>query len=472
MSLPKTQYRCSKCEYLSTKWMGKCPNCNSWNSMIEEIKANSKNALEQKNFSVSGSSLSLKINSFREILDDKSSVSQGIIYPFSASALNEFWSKGITSGSMTLLAGEPGLGKSTFSLQILRAIYNGTKDKLKLLYITAEESSSELAKRSARLDIPDAILCLQANNFTQIERTLLNEKPNLVIIDSIQTIYNSDISANPGSITQVSTLTNQFLAIAKSQNIAIILVGHVTKEGQIAGPKTLEHMVDSVLLLEASESSKYRTLSFSKHRFGTTDNLLLLKMEQEGLLIVTDPSLALLENLEMGIGICYGLSMDKNQPFVVEIQALISDSNNNSGKREAIGVKNSKLNIILAIAEKYLDLDCRGRDVYVQISGLPKNVIDDSLDLPILLAIISSLRGIHVSNLIDTWNQKSKNSGSAQANNIQLNTATKIIKQAFAGRLTFSGTLRNATNSELRQKTAKKLGFDYNPKIKIGNLGV
>lgn len=471
MSSSKTQYRCSECSYLSTKWMGKCPNCNAWNSMEEELKMNLKNALEQKNFSVSGQTLSTKINSFKEILDSKDTIKQSVVYPFSASPLNEFWSKGIASGSMTLLAGEPGLGKSTFSLQILRAIYNGSEGKLKLLYITAEESSSELAKRAKRLDIPDGILCLQANNFNQIEKTLLNEKPNLVIIDSIQTVYNSEINSNPGSISQVSTLTNQFLAIAKSQNIAIILVGHVTKEGQIAGPKTLEHMVDSVLLLEASESSKYRTLSFSKHRFGTTDNLLLLKMEQEGLAIVTDPSLALLENLEMGIGICYGLAMDKNQPFVVEVQALISDSNNNSGKREAIGIKNSKLNIILAIAEKYLDLDCRGRDVYIQISGLPKNVTDDSLDLPILLAIISSLQGVHVPNILDTWNQKSKNSSVSQANNIQLNETKKIIKQTFAGRLTFSGTLRNATNSELRQKTSKKLGFDYNPKIKIGNLG-
>lgn len=347
------------------------------------------------------------------------------------------------------MAGEPGLGKSTLSLQLLRALKANNKN-IKLLCITAEESTFELARRSERLKIPKEILVVQSNNFEQIQKLLERENPHVVIIDSIQTVSSSNIASSPGSVSQVSTLTNNFLAIAKARNISIILIGHVTKGGDIAGPKTLEHMVDSVLLMQSEENQHYRTLTFSKHRFGTTSAMLLMKMESSGLEIVTDPSLALLENLETGVGVCYGISLDKDLPLVVEVQALVGNENYSEksfGRREALGIKNNKLNTILAICEKYLGISLRNQDVFVQVTGLPKNAVDDSLDLPILLAILSSLNNKSLSQLMKTDD-----------------------KLAFAGRLTLSGKIRKATHSESREKTAKKLKFEYNKKIEPGDL--
>jgi DNA repair protein RadA/Sms len=454
----KSIYKCFSCGYESAKWQGKCPNCGTWNSFQEVLKSSTSETNPQQKSITSDSSVVLTPETLGEVLEKVKTQKQQRLYNFSAEILNSFFGKGLVAGSLTLLAGEPGLGKSTLGLQLLRALYHGQKKPetaeagLKLLYITAEESSFELARRSERLKIPKEIMVLQANNFEQIEEVLYTYKPHVVVVDSIQTIFTSSVQSNPGSVTQVSTIASQLLAISKSHNISIIIIGHVTKEGQIAGPKTLEHLVDSVLLLEPSESQQYRTLNFSKNRFGTTNSLLLLKMEETGLEIVTDPSLALLENLETGVGTCYGLATDKDLPLVVEIQALVSKPNfggNMFGRREAIGVKTAKLNSILAIAEKYLDIDLKNCDIYIQLIGLPKNLQDDSLDLPILLAILSSLRDKSLTQIF-------KSSESA--------------KLVFAGRLTFSGGLRNATTLELRKNTAEKLGFKYNPKIQTGDI--
>jgi DNA repair protein RadA/Sms len=450
----KTIYKCFSCGYETPKWQGKCPECGTWNSFQEVVKvATPDQNSKTKNIASEGDS-GLVPESLESVLLKVKTQKQQRLYGFSVDILNNFFGKGLVAGSLTLLAGEPGLGKSTLALQFLRSLHLGkpkTQNDLKLLYITAEESAFELARRSERLKIPKEILVLQANNFEQIEQVLYTHKPNIVVIDSIQTIYTSLVQSSPGSVTQVSTIASQLLAISKSQNISVVVIGHVTKEGQIAGPKTLEHLVDSVLLLEPSESPQYRTLNFSKNRFGTTNSLLLLKMEEDGLQIVTDPSLALLENLETGVGICYGLAIDKDLPLVVEIQALVGKPNFGQGvfgRREAIGLKTAKLNSILAIAEKYLEIDLKNSDIYIQMLGLPKNLQDESLDLPILMAIISSLRDKKLGDIAKTGE-------------------SKIV---FAGRLTFSGSLRNATNLELRKNTADKLGFKYNPKIEPGEI--
>ena len=456
----KTIYKCFSCGYESGKWQGKCPNCGTWNSFQEVLKVATLDDNQKQKSIAPESDQILSPETIGKVLEKVKEQKQQRLYNFSADILNNFFGKGLVAGSLTLIAGEPGLGKSTLGLQLLRSLYQGgkkpkeseSKDGIKLLYITAEESAFELARRSERLKIPKEIMVLQANNFEQIEEVLYSHKPNVVVVDSIQTIFSSSVQSNPGSVTQVSTIASQMLAISKSQNISIIVIGHVTKEGQIAGPKTLEHLVDSVLMLEPSESQQYRTLNFSKNRFGTTNSLLLLKMEETGLEIVTDPSLALLENLETGVGTCYGLAMDKDLPLVVEIQALVSKPNyggNMFGRREAIGVKTAKLNSILAIAEKYLDIDLKNCDIYIQLVGLPKNLQDDSLDLPILLAILSSLKDKNLTQIFKS------------ADN------TKLV---FAGRLTFSGGLRSATTLEIRKNTAEKLGFKYNPKIETGDI--
>ena len=489
------KFRCSQCDFEVAKWVGKCPNCNAWNTFVEQM-------------SEAGGKSGIKIDgpvdkptSIADILEVVKNNPQQRFYEFSSPVLNDFWNKGLVAGSFVLLAGEPGLGKSTIALQLLRSLY--VQNKNKILYITAEESIFELARRADRLGISREILLLQTNHFEQIEKTLLETKPNIVILDSVQTFYSTEMNSNPGSIMQVSYLASQLLSITKNYNISIILIGHVTKDGQIAGPKTLEHLVDSVLMLEKSDVSSYRTLMFSKHRYGATDKQLLLKMEQSGLEIVSNPSLALLENLESGLGVCYGLAIEKSVPFVVEIQVLVSrasKSEENFGRREALNLKLSKLNTILAIAEKYLGLNLRSRDVYLQISGLAKNLVDDSLDLPILLAIISSVKNIMVEDLhltkltskagqIETEDdtttdnyqlkpindgkdsKKSKAKSEPESNSNSSKTPVSTTKKPiYAGRLTLSGQVRTATNDKERLKSSTNLGFEYNPFINLGEL--
>lgn len=448
-STPKSLFRCKECSTEFAKWYGKCQKCDGWNT-LEEISP-VENA--KKGINIAGP---VDIpTSIEDILVQYKDKGERRFYEYSAPVLNEFWNKGLVSGSFVLLAGEPGLGKSTLALQLIRSLFDGakkSKDPAKILYITAEEAIFEIAKRADRLGIPKEILLLQTNNFEQIEKTLIETRPNIVVLDSVQTFYSSELTSSPGSIMQVSYIASQLLSISKNFNISIILIGHVTKDGQIAGPKTLEHLVDSVLMLEKSEVSNYRTLMFTKHRYGATDKQLLMKMVESGLEIVTNPSLALLENLETGIGVCYGLAIEKSLPFVVEIQVLVSKAGKGEegyGRREAINLKLSKLNTILAIAEKYLGVNIRSRDVYLQISGLAKNLADDSLDLPILLAIISSVKNKMVDDMMKVDAKK---------------------KPIFAGRLTLSGLLRNATNEKDRESTSKNLGFNYNPNLKMGSI--
>jgi DNA repair protein RadA/Sms len=442
---PKKVYKCKVCEYESSQWYGKCPNCNSWDSFEEIVIKSTANPNAPRKAWINSNS---KIQTVDQILQSAGNAVQ-TRYPFSAEILSDFWNEGLVAGSLTLLAGEPGLGKSTLALQLLRSLFLAKTD-LKLLYITAEESVVEVARRSQRLSIPKEIYLVQNNSLEEIEEQIQQFKPQVVVLDSIQTIFSTEIVGSPGSVSQVSLVANRLLSLSKSQNISMILIGHVTKEGQIAGPKTLEHLVDSVLTIEASETSGYRTLAFGKHRYGTTDNELLLKMEETGLQIVTDPSLALLENLETGVGVCYGLGLEKNLPLVVEIQALVSQNYGQGGfgRREALGLKSSKLNTLIAIIEKYLNIDLKSNDVYVQITGLPKNLYDESLDLPIFLAILSSINNQTLNKLLKFKNAKS----------------------VFAGRLTLSGKIRPATKEESRINTAKKLKFAYNPGVEIGEV--
>ncbi len=453
MPKSKTVFVCKECSYENPKWLGKCPNCGVWNSFEEQLKSDPDNPNLTKSIN---QNQNLLVSSLADVLEQSKNNSEKRFYPFASNALNQFWGGGLVVGSLTLLAGEPGLGKSTLALQLLRSLFFGERaNPPKLLYVTAEESIMELARRSQRLEIPKQIWVMQSNQFEQIEKVIQTYKPQVVVIDSIQTIFSNQLDSNPGSISQVSSLTSGFLAICKSLSISIIIIGHVTKEGQIAGPKTLEHLVDSVILIEPTKSKNYRILSFAKHRFGNTEEMLLLKMEPSGLEIVTDPSLALLENLETGIGVVYGVAMDKNLPLIVEIQTLVnspSKSDGVFGRREALGFSTSKLNTILAVIEKYLELNLKNCDVYVQISGLPKNINDDSLDLPVMLSILSSVYDQPIEEVL------------------KINDKQKLKKKIFAGRLTLSGKIRKPTNQKQRQQVAKNLGFEFNQNIKFGDL--
>jgi DNA repair protein RadA/Sms len=471
----KLVYKCSACSYTSAKWLGKCPECSAWNSFIEieELPTlNQSGVRVDISEKLNNTNTSKGLESIEEVLKKIENSKDKRSYSFGNKEMDNFWgSNGLVAGSLTLIAGEPGLGKSTFCLQLLRALRKGN-DETSLLYITAEESTFELARRSQRLKIPTDVLILQANNLESICNIIEANKPQIVVLDSVQTVYSSRVDSNPGSVAQVSTIASTLLSLSKSLNISIILVGHVTKDGQIAGPKTLEHLVDSVLFLEKSKNPIYRTLSFSKHRFGSIDNLLLLKMEENGLNIVKDASLALLENIENGVGVVYSIAMEKSLPLVVEVQALINgggsvknknsdtnedESSNKSffGRREVLGLPGAKLNTILAIIEKYLGINLKSHDVYVQIFGLPKSFYDDSLDFAVLLAILSSLNSLQIEFLYPKLIGKK----------LDLNN-----KNLFAGRLTLSGNLRKPTNLEQRLKTAYKLGFTLNEELTYSEL--
>lgn len=464
MALTKTSYKCSGCSYASPKWIGKCPECNAWNTFIETTSSSEPAKVAGRvDISYKRTSASLvQLEDFSQVLEKMRTMDEKRFYSFGNKEMDSFWgSNGLVAGSLTLLAGEPGLGKSTFCLQLLRSLRKGT-ETAKLLYITAEESTFELARRSQRLKIPADVLVLQANNLESICKVIEDNSPHIVVLDSVQTVYSSKVDSNPGSVAQVSTVTSTLLSISKSLNISIILVGHVTKDGQIAGPKTLEHLVDSVLFLERSENPMYRTMSFSKHRFGSTDNLLLLKMEEGGLSMVKDASLALLENIENGVGVIYSMAMEKNLPLIVEVQALVNANHYDSekgfapnGRREAIGLPTSKLNTILALMDKYLGVSLKSSDVYVQVFGLPKAFYDDSLDFAIMLAIISSMNNLQIEFLYPKLLNK------------KINLESKTL---FSGRLTLSGNLRKPTNLDIRLRTASKLGFELNPLLEYTQL--
>jgi DNA repair protein RadA/Sms len=464
MAVTKTSFKCSSCGYSSPKWIGKCPECNAWNTFAETTESTDLGKVGQRvDISIKKiNTVGTKLENFADVLEKiKTSVDKRF-YSFGNKEMDSFWgSNGLVAGSLTLLAGEPGLGKSTFCLQLLRSLRKGTNDA-KLLYITAEESTFELARRSQRLKIPSDVLVLQANNLESICKIIEDNMPNIVVLDSVQTVYSQKLDSNPGSVAQVSTVTSTLLSLSKSLNISIVLVGHVTKDGQIAGPKTLEHLVDSVLFLDRSENPMYRTLSFSKHRFGSTENLLLLKMEEDGLSMVKDASLALLENIENGVGVVYSIAMEKSLPLVVEVQALVNQNNYDPekgsapfGRREALGIPPAKLNTILAILDKYLGISLKSSDVYVQIFGLPKAFYDDSLDFAVMLAVLSSINNLQIDYLYPKLLGK------------KLDLTTKTL---FAGRITLSGNLRKPTNLDVRSRTSSKLGFVLNPELNYDQL--
>lgn len=446
-------YQCSDCQYESKKWYGVCPNCSQMGTLTK-VDAPDKQTAQNPKSKVGSTLRSLPQNPVQtigEVLNEIKQSPTSRFHQFQSEQLNNFWNKGLIVGSLTLLAGEPGLGKSTLALQLLRSLWNSNK-KLRALYITAEESAFELARRSQRLKIPPEISILQSNNFEHIQRVLTKLRPEVVILDSIQTLYTTELTGSPGSVTQVAGITSQLLATSKQENISIVLIGHVTKEGQIAGPKTLEHLVDSVIVLENAKTPGYRTLTFNKHRYGSTDTQLLLKMESGGLDVVADPGLALLANIERGVGVCYGMTLEKNLPLIVEVQSLVSNpatGEGSYGRREAIGLPVSKLNTVLAILEKYMGLHLKNREIYIQVTGFSKKLLDDSLDLVIALSVLSSIYKKPVEEIL------------------RLNTKTQAV---FAGRLTLSGRIRPATLLEQREEATKKLKFNLNPGVTMENL--
>lgn len=377
----KSLYICSECSYETSKWMGKCPNCNLWNTLNEEeIIIKPKNS-KLNNFA--NSSSTIKTYSLIEI-DEKDEDR----YKTGISELDRVLGDGIVKGSLILLSGEPGAGKSTILLQISNYI----SKSLNVLYISGEESIRQIKLRAKRLNINSENLILASeNNILNIINTINHENPDVVIIDSIQTMNLETLPSLTGSVTQVRECTNLLMNTAKSQEIPIFIVGHVNKEGSIAGPKILEHMVDTVLYFEGEKNLSYRILRATKNRYGSTNEIGVFDMTVEGLIEVTNPSEMFLngkpKNVSGNSVVCF---MEGTRPILAEIQALVSKTTFAAPRRTSTGFDYNRLNLLLAVLEKRCGYFLGNLDIYINVVGGLK-LYETAVDLPLCISIISSL---------------------------------------------------------------------------------
>lgn len=373
-----TFFECEHCGYKSRKWLGKCPDCGAWNSFLE-IKEESKKK-NRKNISLSGESANPKpINQVNSA--DYSRIKTGI------EEFDRVLGGGFVPGSLTLLGGEPGIGKSTLMLQISKNI----AEEGQVLYVSGEESPSQIKLRAERIKAVSQNILLSGevvleNIIEQIEKT----KPLFVVVDSIQTIFSSELNSAPGTVSQIRETTSRLLFYAKNSGIPIMIIGHITKEGAIAGPKTLEHIVDTVLYFEGDRFQSRRIVRAIKNRFGSTNELGLFEMTSEGLIPVSNPSEFFIgERPEDTTGSAIVCAVEGTRAMLVELQALVSESAFGTPRRMAIGIDINRLHLLLAIIEKRLDYLIGRDDVYINVAG-GLSIYEPSVDLGIAFAIVSS----------------------------------------------------------------------------------
>lgn len=381
MAKNKKFFICQKCGYESLKWLGKCPSCDSWNSFVEEEKE------EKKPEKI----LNLK-NAPKCIINIKSGEYER--YNTNINELNRVLGGGLVRGSITLISGAPGIGKSTLLLQACKGI---AEKHGKVLYISGEESEEQIKMRADRLKVTSSNLyILSETNMETIEAQIENVKPIFVIVDSIQTLYKSTLSSAPGSVSQVRECSNDIMRIAKTSNIPFFIVAHVTKQGELAGPRVLEHIVDTVLSFEGERTEEFRILRTVKNRFGTTSEIGVFEMLESGLGEIYNPSSVFLEetNFNQEGSIVIGI-MEGSRPILVEVQALVSKTNAVMPRRTAVGVDTSRLNLILAVLEKKLKIPFYNSDVYVNVVG-GLNIEGTYGDLGIALSLISSAKGVPI----------------------------------------------------------------------------
>lgn len=376
----KTVFFCTDCGTESPKWMGKCPGCGAWNTMTEEVVTTAPKG-SQKSTTIASSS---SPKSLRDISTaEESRLSTGL------TELNRVLGGGIVPGSLVLIGGDPGIGKSTILLQCCQFL--GTSNKV--LYISGEESQRQIKLRADRLRVDsDNLQIYSETNMEHIIHCIYREKPDILIVDSVQTMFNPDISPAPGSVSQIRDVAATLMRIAKEESIATFLVGHVTKEGSIAGPKILEHIVDTVLYFEGEQQRAYRIIRAIKNRFGSTNEIGVFEMTSEGLQEIPNPSLALLSGRPGGeAGSCILCTMEGTRPVLAEVQALAASSSFGNPRRMATGVDLSRVLMLLAVMEKRLDMHISSHDVYVNVVGGLK-MTEPAADLGVLLAIASSFR--------------------------------------------------------------------------------
>ena len=375
-SKTKTVYICNECGYESAKWLGKCPSCNSWTTLEEQV------------VSSKGSTYSVVTSAAATPLS-KICTSDEPRYVTSISELDRVLGGGIVKGSVTLLSGDPGIGKSTILLQICNALQN----KFKILYVSGEESATQIKMRATRIGIEsDNVSVMTETDVVSICEYIKSAKPDLVMIDSIQTMQIAELSSSVGSIVQVRESTNMLLRTGKSLEIPIIIVGHVNKGGEIAGPKVMEHIVDTVLYFEGERNQSYRILRGIKNRFGSTNEIGVFEMTETGLKEVENPSAMLLSGRMSNVsGGCITCVMEGTRPILAEVQGLVTPSGFGNPRRTSTGFDYNRLNLLLAVLEKRIGLNLSNMDAYVNIVG-GMRLDEPAADLAIALSIVSAIK--------------------------------------------------------------------------------
>ncbi|WNQ11711.1 DNA repair protein RadA [Paenibacillus aurantius] len=419
MAKAKTKFSCQECGYESAKWLGKCPACESWNSFVEEmetvVKTQGMNAPHMKTQEKAISIINIESAQDPRILTKNSE-------------LNRVLGGGLVPGSLILVGGDPGIGKSTLLLQTSHAL---TENGLKVLYISGEESARQTKLRADRLGaMSPNLFVLCETNLDHIIEAIDQLNPDFIVMDSIQTVYHPAVASAPGSVSQVRECTSHFMRIAKIKGIATVLVGHVTKEGAIAGPRLLEHMVDCVLYFEGERHHSYRLLRAVKNRFGSTNEIGIFEMLESGLVEVSNPSELFLSERPMGVaGSTVVASMEGTRPVLVELQALISATNFPTPRRMSTGVDHNRLSLIIAVLEKRIGLFLQNQDAYLNVAGGVK-LDEPAVDLAAAVSIASSFRD-HPTQPYDV----------------------------IFGEIGLTGEVRGVSRIDQRVKEAQKLGF-------------
>ncbi len=416
-SSKRTKFVCNNCGYESPKWLGKCPNCGAWNSFVEvrltDIDDRGWLVKKDKTSPVTlGKILAVKRERFPTGIDEVDRVLGG----------------GIVPGSLILIGGDPGIGKSTLLLQIAGRL--SERDK-KILYVTAEESLEQVAERSRRLGVSnDNIYVLAESDMKEIINNIEDLDPDVVFVDSIQTVYHPELTSAPGSVSQVRECAAEFMRLAKSKNIATFLVGHVTKDGSLAGPRTLEHMVDSVIYLEGERQMGLRILRSVKNRYGSTNEIGVFEMNENGLVEVLNPSSHFIGSLdEKQIGVAVISLLEGMRPLLVEVQALVAPSTFSVPQRNTTGFDSRRLSMILAVLEIITGYSLRNSDIFVNITGGLK-ISESGGDLGVAMAIVSSFRRIPLPP-----------------------------RAIFIGELGLGGEIRRVNGIQKRLGEAERLGF-------------
>lgn len=420
MAKTKTVYICSNCGADSPKWIGKCPNCGEWNTYVEETVVKESPAARRGAAAFSSSTKPRPV-----LLRDISAEKEERL-DMKDEELNRVLGGGLVRGSLVLIGGEPGIGKSTLILQTVLKL-----PELRVLYVSGEESSKQLKMRADRIDPNNQnCLILCETNLEQIFAHVENVKPDLLVVDSIQTVFTENVESSPGSITQVRECSAAILKYAKESGVPVLLIGHINKEGSIAGPKVLEHIVDTVLQFEGDQHYMYRILRSIKNRFGSTAELGIYEMRQDGLRQVSNPSeLLLTQNHEGLSGVAIAAAIEGIRPFLIETQALVSTAVYGTPQRSATGFDIRRMNMLLAVLEKRAGFKLAQKDVFLNIAG-GLRVNDPAIDLAVLSAVLSSSLDISIETGV-----------------------------CMAGEIGLSGEIRPVNRIEQRIMEAEKLGF-------------